>query len=201
METDKTTKRCPYCGEVIMASAKKCRHCKEWLVNETAPVRTKSKPVATENKDDDMSMTKTMAVMGGCGLIFWGAVALGIVLLLHFTVPSSSRMEKAIIEDVVDVSTSKVSDVTDMFDNDDLNLLAGILMNTDVATEEIINAFDKYNTIEIKESFCWSVGYIHNSRLPEEGVIGSFGFLGIVFPLVLWEDFQLMDTQSNEEIE
>ena len=25
------TKRCPYCGEEILATAKKCKHCKEWL--------------------------------------------------------------------------------------------------------------------------------------------------------------------------
>lgn len=24
-------KNCPYCGEVILASAKKCKHCGEWL--------------------------------------------------------------------------------------------------------------------------------------------------------------------------
>lgn len=27
------TKRCPYCGEEILAIAKKCKHCGEWLDN------------------------------------------------------------------------------------------------------------------------------------------------------------------------
>ncbi len=31
MEED--TKRCPYCGEEILATAKKCKHCGEWLDN------------------------------------------------------------------------------------------------------------------------------------------------------------------------
>lgn len=28
------TKRCPYCGEEILAVAKKCKHCDEWLDKE-----------------------------------------------------------------------------------------------------------------------------------------------------------------------
>ena len=28
---EQETKRCPYCGEEILAVAKKCKHCGEWL--------------------------------------------------------------------------------------------------------------------------------------------------------------------------
>ena len=32
---EQETKNCPYCGEEIMATAKKCKHCGEWLVKVT----------------------------------------------------------------------------------------------------------------------------------------------------------------------
>ena len=35
-------KNCPYCGEVILASAKKCKHCGEWLDKNFAKSRSKS---------------------------------------------------------------------------------------------------------------------------------------------------------------
>lgn len=31
---EQETKRCPYCGEEILAIAKKCKHCGEWLQTE-----------------------------------------------------------------------------------------------------------------------------------------------------------------------
>jgi hypothetical protein len=31
METTEKTKKCPFCGEEILAAAKKCKHCGKWL--------------------------------------------------------------------------------------------------------------------------------------------------------------------------
>lgn len=43
------TKRCPYCGEEILAIAKKCKHCGEWL-DETHPLKeTKNGPACGES--------------------------------------------------------------------------------------------------------------------------------------------------------
>ena len=39
------TKKCPYCGEEIMATAKKCKHCSEWL--ETQPPIPPQPPITT----------------------------------------------------------------------------------------------------------------------------------------------------------
>lgn len=39
-------KQCPYCGEEIMATAKKCRHCGEWLNTQSPSIET---PVVENN--------------------------------------------------------------------------------------------------------------------------------------------------------
>ena len=55
---EKETKRCPYCGEEIMATAKKCKHCGEWLTEEShAPKKeTKACPVCGEQIDIDATV-------------------------------------------------------------------------------------------------------------------------------------------------
>lgn len=186
------TKRCPYCGEEIMAAAKKCRYCNEWLSKDGGSGGSATQREAAKTDDDSgNSDAGALALIGGCGLLFWAGIIFGIVMLLHFTVPSSSRMEDCIREDVADVTASNASDVATFLGGDDLGFLADVLMDTDVMSGEVMSAFDRYNTIEIDESFCWSVGYIRNYTTSGEGRVGCFGILGIVIPLVEWDDFVL----------
>lgn len=43
------TKNCPFCGEEIMATAKKCKHCGEWLEKQEENLETKECPVCGES--------------------------------------------------------------------------------------------------------------------------------------------------------
>ena len=64
-QNNNQTKHCPYCGEEIMASAKKCRYCGEWLDKEAQPA---AKHESTEeNKEADKrepSKIPAMVIMG-----------------------------------------------------------------------------------------------------------------------------------------
>jgi len=52
------TKRCPYCGEEILAIAKKCKHCGEWLESEEEAIHQKQIvcPVCGEQIDDGLDV-------------------------------------------------------------------------------------------------------------------------------------------------
>ena len=42
-------RKCPYCGEEILAEAKKCKHCREWLTVQPATKDENAKPELTHN--------------------------------------------------------------------------------------------------------------------------------------------------------
>ena len=50
------TKRCPYCGEEILAVAKKCKHCGEWLEAKEPEKEKKACPICGEMVDADIEV-------------------------------------------------------------------------------------------------------------------------------------------------
>ena len=55
--TENETKTCPYCGETILAKAKKCRYCGEWLDEpQSEAKKTKVCPVCGEEIDADATV-------------------------------------------------------------------------------------------------------------------------------------------------
>lgn len=50
------TKRCPYCGEEILAVAKKCKHCGEWLEPKNISKKQRACPICGELVDSEINV-------------------------------------------------------------------------------------------------------------------------------------------------
>jgi len=69
---------CPYCGEEILATAKKCKHCGEWLEKDVNVYATSTpKPISIENAPPKNWLVKSILVTIFC---FW---PLGIAAIVN----------------------------------------------------------------------------------------------------------------------
>src|SRR3712207_5815327 len=77
-ENDMTeeTKCCPYCGETILATAQKCKHCGEWLTPRVDE-RKNWKDVVNEFHNYE-------TMRNGWGCLFWEIVLLAIAVGLSY---------------------------------------------------------------------------------------------------------------------
>lgn len=198
-------RKCPYCGEEVKIGAKKCKHCGEWLSVEAQKAAEQKEQAKREAEKAEARQQQAkeerkglMALMG-CGLVFLGVLIGGVLLLLHFTIPSDERMENAIVEDMQTCVADKTQAYSG-FLGQEASALVSLLFDTGVPAQEIIGQFYKNNRITIEQKWLWSVGRIHNRNTAREGTNVCFGILGMVFPSVAWEDFVLLDEDSKNEL-
>ena len=110
-----------------------------------------------------------------------------------FTIPSDSRMERAIMSDVQSCVEDKAVSFSGFF-GEEASALASLFLSTEASAQSISEQYRKNNRTVIERSWFWSVGKIYNRNTPD-GTNVCFGIFGIVIPYVAWEDFILM----NEE--
>lgn len=88
---EQETMKCPYCGEEILAVAKKCKHCGEWLDEE----EIEGEIVETEEEEnystDDDSNWDWL-----CKVIAWVII----LAVAFFTLPSEEKQTEKMMEEL-----------------------------------------------------------------------------------------------------
>ena len=195
---DTEYKNCPYCGERILKEAKKCQHCGEWLnakAKKEAEQRAAAKheaEQAVKEQERKKENAQAMTIGIGCGLLLWIMIIGGLSYIIHCTVPSEERMERAIVENVQECVEEKVTSVAGFFGKE-AGGIASFLFATGAPAENISKTFYHYNDITIESKWLWSIGKISNRNTNAKGNTVCFGMLGIVIPFVEWEDFVLSE--------
>ncbi|MBO4827269.1 MAG: hypothetical protein J5506_08570 [Prevotella sp.] len=184
-------KECPYCGEKILVGAKKCKHCGEWLSSPPSHLSTNVSSNATSDNDTE----DTEAVWGCLKSLFNIALIVGLLFWAYKSNPSDEKIQTAILEDVCTCVAENTSTVVDLLSGEEdsvLGALAGMYVNSKESKDAIIQTFMKANDINIKRYWFFSLGSISNADNPD-GTTVAIGAFGYVLPLVVWDDFKLIN--------
>lgn len=81
------TIKCPFCSEHILASAKKCKHCGEFLDKRNAINTTMAPPLSVPRPGDIICPNPHCSYQGPPRKVARGSIIVGVVLLLLFIIP------------------------------------------------------------------------------------------------------------------
>lgn len=146
---EQETMKCPYCGEEILAVAKKCKHCGEWLDGR----RIERNVVETEEEegdsdDDDSNWNWLYKLIG------WGAI----LIVAFFTLPSEEKQTERMMEDLRVLVRKDIKKQTQNQDIFTQALGQGMMKDKDVVDKLvhrryviIINNYKVVSTIAVKD--------------------------------------------------
>ncbi|MBR6068423.1 MAG: zinc ribbon domain-containing protein [Bacteroidales bacterium] len=92
---DQETKKCPYCGEEILATATKCKHCGEWIEEQDeeddSEEEVEDNEVVNNKEDDDTLLKKNVPFSNTIlEIAFWVAIIGLCIYSIHDILPEGT---------------------------------------------------------------------------------------------------------------
>jgi len=194
-------KNCPYCGEEIMYTAKKCKHCGQWLIKECPHCHNWIKATArkckyckqwidknNEYEDGEQQHSSFQNMLNSCGGCFTSCLSKIIIIVIfcvgaHILLPSETnhinKIKTTIAENMNSQFAARGTEWGELVKINGYYLLYGPNFE-----QEVITMLDERYSFKIYDfiviSFC---DMIAKENEEEETTVSIAGF-GIIIPLV-----------------
>ncbi len=154
--------KCPYCGEEILAVAKKCKHCGEWLDEEEIEGEVvETEEEESDSADDDSNWNWLYKV------IFWVII----LAVAFFTLPSEEKQTERMMEELRVLVRKDIKNQTRNQDAFTQALGKGMMKDKDVVDKLVHQRY----AIKIDN---YKVVSIINVKEKETGETRTCGFAG-----------------------
>jgi hypothetical protein len=168
------TKKCPYCGGEILATAKKCKHCKKWLNTEQELSKSEQKVIVggnmSENQEQDKRKEKRKKYK-------WFILVVVIILLAALAPFVYTAIDQAILDakyDKAEKQFVKEAAVTINEENDFLKQAEGNILFMDTPVGGNLDDFLNYLKKRHSEIFSTSPTTSRDGDRMKASWVGSY---------------------------